>query len=72
MRASGAKGLSFLDTDGGKKSHKLGIKCIRRLILNHRVQLFIEVFIVCMNRIELDTGEVDDFLLGGLSACASG
>ena len=57
------KWFSFLDADRGKESHKLWIKCIRRLILNHRIQLFIEVFIVRMNRIELFAREVVNFLL---------
>jgi hypothetical protein len=41
--------LSFLDANRGEDPNKLWIKCIRRLILNHGVKLFIVVPIVSMN-----------------------
>ncbi len=56
------KWFSFLDTDRGKEPNKLRIKCVRRLILNHRVKLFIVVPIVRMNGVELFAGKVKELL----------
>ncbi len=49
----GRKWLAFLDADCGEHSDDLRVKGIGRLVLDHGVDLFVEMEIVGVDRVEL-------------------
>ena len=59
----GVEGLPLLDADGGELSDQFRVERVRRLILDHGVQLFVELEVVRVNGVDLLAGEIHERLL---------
>jgi hypothetical protein len=72
MRASGAKGLPFLDADGRQQAEELGIEGIDRLLLDDLWTSFVEVRSLAWTVLKDRPDRLTNSVGGGSSRCASG